>query len=107
MDKLLKQCLLGAKKCLVGMAKLMARAGQGLHYSLPKKKDKDENADFTEESLEDKEEDCPFEPLMLWKSQSSSGRQSKGTAILHVSKRYTKTKQYYLQDKASVSHFCF
>jgi hypothetical protein len=26
---------------------------------------------------------------------------------LHVSKRYTKTKQYYLQDKASVSHFCF
>ncbi len=37
MDKALKQsCLLGAKKCLVGMAKLMAQAGQGLHYSLPK-----------------------------------------------------------------------
>jgi hypothetical protein len=72
-DEALKQCSLGPKKRLDGMSKLMARAGRGLHFSLPKNKDKDENADSTEESSEDEEEDRPFEPLMLWKSPHQGG----------------------------------
>jgi hypothetical protein len=72
-DEALKHCSLGPKKRLDGMAKLMARAGRGLHFSLQKKKDTDENADSTGESSEDEEEDRPFEPLMLWKSPHQGG----------------------------------
>lgn len=76
-DLALKSSSLGQKRRFDGMAKLMARAGKGLLFKLPDKqsiRDGDHSGTSDESDSEnEKEEDRPFEPLMLWKSPHDGG----------------------------------
>ncbi len=64
-----------------GMSKLLARAGKGLTYKLPTSLRHKEGSTDEESGSEDddddgdneKEEDRPFEPLMLWQSPHNGG----------------------------------
>ncbi len=58
-----------------GMAKLMARAGKGLSYRLPQRMNvmDDYGSDSGSEEEEEKEDDRPFEPLMVWESPHNGG----------------------------------
>ena len=52
------------------MAKLLARAGRGLHFQLPSKskleaRDSDDEDDSDQEA-DAKEDEKPFEPLCVW-----------------------------------------
>ena len=81
-DVALQNSSLGQRKRLDGMTRLLARAGKGLHFKLAEtaKLDTGNDTDSTcgsEEEEEDKEEDRPFEPLMVWKSPHQGG-ESKG-----------------------------
>mmetsp|Transcript_9495 Transcript_9495/g.13456 ORF Transcript_9495/g.13456 Transcript_9495/m.13456 type:complete len:1151 (+) Transcript_9495:176-3628(+) len=73
----LKNCSLGQRKRMDGMAKLLARAGKGLSYTLPSRKMEDRLSGTDEESCseeeEEKEEEKPFEPLCVWKSPHNGG----------------------------------
>ena len=77
-DLALKTSSLGQKRRFDGMAKLLARAGKGLSYALPGGKREGEDGGTSDESNSDdddgeKEDDRPFEPLMLWKSPHQGG----------------------------------
>ena len=76
-DEALKRASLGPRRRFDGMAKLMARAGKGLHFASSKSSMDEQNKDGTDgsgESDEDEEEeDRPFEPLMVWKSPHQGG----------------------------------
>eukprot|EP00804_Cyclotella_cryptica_P015278 CCRYP_005385-RA/>CCRYP_005385-RA protein AED:0.10 eAED:0.10 QI:181/1/1/1/1/0.87/8/1266/827 len=73
-EEALARCSLGQKRRMDGMAKLMARAGKGLSYQSSANIKRDGGVDDSEsESDEEKEEDKPFEPLMVWKSPSEGG----------------------------------
>ena len=64
-----------------GMAKLMARAGKGLAYRSPNQaRDNDGTDSEGEESDEDdeKENERPFEPLMVWRSPHNEGGEQVG-----------------------------
>ena len=73
----LKSATLGQKRRLDGMAKLMARAGKGLTFQLPQKKNRDGDcsgtSDESDSEEEEKEPERPFEPLCLWKSPHDGG----------------------------------
>jgi hypothetical protein len=72
-DEALERSSLGQRRRMDGMAKLMARAGQGLHF-LPKRKKIDgDTASSSGESSDEGEEDRPFEPLQVWKSPHQGG----------------------------------
>lgn len=62
------------------MSKLLARAGKGLTYKLPDRGEEgrgegDDDDDDGSENCEgdEKEEDRPFEPLMVWQSPHNGG----------------------------------
>lgn len=71
----LKSASLGQRKRMDGMAKLMARAGKGLSYRLPQRMNvmDDYGSDSGSEEEEEKEDDRPFEPLMVWESPHNGG----------------------------------
>lgn len=79
-DVALKSSSLGMKRRFNGMQKIMDRAGKPLHFLLPKR-NQDHNGDTASSSGEssdddddeDKENDRPFEPLMVWKSPHQGG----------------------------------
>jgi hypothetical protein len=89
-DAALKQCTLGPRKRMNGMAKIMSRAGKGLSYKGPnggaadanEKNGNDESGSSGNEDDDEKEEDRPFEPLCLWISphQEASSSTSSTTA---------------------------
>ena len=58
-----------------GMSKLMARAGKGLSYKLPGDKNPNLDGDCSDEEgeEEEKEDEKPFEPLMVWQSPHNGG----------------------------------
>jgi SNF2 family DNA or RNA helicase len=70
-DEALKKSTLGPRRSF-GMNNLMARAGKGLDFKSPFRKDGDV-AENDEENEDEKESDRPFEPLMLWKSPHQGG----------------------------------
>jgi hypothetical protein len=72
-DASLKKCSLGVKRRFDGMAKLMARAGKGLTFQLPRQKKR--GGDGTDDSSGDEDEDDTpkweehkWEPLCVWSS---------------------------------------
>ena len=73
----LKTSTLGQKRRFDGMAKLLARAGKGLSYTLPcgvgKGGECSGTSDESDSDEGEKEEDRPFEPLLLWKSPYQGG----------------------------------
>ena len=74
----LKTSTLGQKRRFDGMAKLLARAGKGLSYTLPnggvgKGGECSGTSDESDSDEGGKEEDRPFEPLLLWKSPYQGG----------------------------------
>ena len=71
----LKVSSLGPKRRTDGMSKLLARAGKGLLYQLPKRKGLEECESDNEEDKEEEEEEeeKPFEPLCVWKSPYNGG----------------------------------
>lgn len=74
-DEALRRSSLGPKRRMDGMSKLMARAGRGLTYKLPRKSNldgSDEDSD-EEEARKEKENERPFEPLLLWTSPHEGG----------------------------------
>ena len=76
-DRALQQSSLGQRKRFDGMAKIMNRAGQGLHF-LPRSKENNANSDDDDSDSDDdkpkkKEPDRPFEPLMVWNSPHLGG----------------------------------
>ena len=78
-DRALQQSSLGQRKRFDGMAKIMNRAGQGLHF-LPRNNkenngdsDDDSDSDDDDENKKKKEPDRPFEPLMVWNSPHLGG----------------------------------
>jgi hypothetical protein len=75
-DELLKNSSLGARRSSGGMQRLLSRAGKGLHFLGKRRKSMGDGEDNTDESSdedENKEEDRPFEPLMLWNSPFQGG----------------------------------
>jgi hypothetical protein len=80
-DDHLLQSSLGPKRRLDGMAKLLARAGKGLHYKLPTATKKEDGS--TESESEDDDDDpkgpeAPYEPLCLWTSPHDGNAEAKG-----------------------------
>lgn len=73
-DELLKKASLGARRSMGGMQRLLSRAGKGLNY-LGKRPRKSEggNTDESTDDEDEKEEDRPFEPLMVWNSPFQGG----------------------------------
>jgi hypothetical protein len=71
----LQSSCLGQRRRLNGMAKLMARAGQGLSFQLPSStKQHDSNTDSeSDDEAKIKEPDVPYEPLILWTSPHQGG----------------------------------
>ncbi len=55
-----------------GMSKLMARAGRGLAYKAPKRGDTAGSDEESEDEVQ-KENERPFEPLLLWTSPHEGG----------------------------------
>lgn len=79
-DLALRRSSLGQKRRMDGMAKLLARAGRGLHFKPPEKpKDRDElGTDCSDDEEEEAEEERPVEPLLLWRSPHNEGVEAKG-----------------------------
>ena len=74
-DELLKTSSLGARRSTGGMQRLLSRAGKGLHF-VGKRRKRQGDGDNTDESSDEednKEEDRPFEPLMVWNSPFQGG----------------------------------
>ena len=73
-DELLRKSSLGARRSTGGMQRLLSRAGKGLHF-LGKRRIRDEggSTDESSDEEENKEEDRPFEPLMVWTSPFQGG----------------------------------
>jgi hypothetical protein len=74
----LRQCSLGPKRRMDGMSKLLARAGKGLGYRLPRDRrgqedDEDVDSDEETESESVAVQERPFEPLMVWQSPHNGG----------------------------------
>ena len=69
-DDALRRSSLGQRKRMNGMAKLMARAGKGLTFLASTNKnlmDADGDQDDDENNHDhDKQDDRPYEPLLLW-----------------------------------------
>jgi hypothetical protein len=68
-DNALRRSSLGQRKRMNGMAKLMARAGKGLSFSLRQTNTKlDGNGDDDDEDEDNvkPDSDIPYEPLLLW-----------------------------------------
>jgi len=73
-DWALKQSSLGQKRRFDGMAKLMARAGRGLHFKLPSNLSRGSDSDGdSDQEEEEKEDEKPFEPLCVWVSPAEGG----------------------------------
>jgi len=73
-DEALKRSSLGPKRRMNGMSKLMARAGRGLTYKLPRRGETGEaGSDEDSEDETQKENERPFEPLLLWTSPHEGG----------------------------------
>ena len=75
-DQALQQSSLGPRKRMDGMQKLMARAGRGLTFQLPKSHPSGETSD--ESDLDDdndnaKQDEQPYTPLRLWHSPHEGG----------------------------------
>ena len=64
---------LGQKRRFDGMAKLMARAGKGLAFKSTNIKVDRGSDESGSESEDEKEEERPFEPLLVWKSPADGG----------------------------------
>lgn len=71
-DEALKRSSLGPKRRMDGMSKLMARAGRGLSYKGPRRGESAGSGEDSEDEVE-KENDRPFEPLLLWTSPHEGG----------------------------------
>jgi hypothetical protein len=56
-----------------GMSKLMARSGRGLTYKLPRRGLSEGGSDDESEDEVEKENERPFEPLLLWTSPHEGG----------------------------------
>jgi hypothetical protein len=74
----LKKSSLGTKRRMDGMAKLMARAGRGLTFKLPKNSSTHSGTDSCtddsdDDNDEEKENEKPFEPLLVWSSPHQGG----------------------------------
>jgi hypothetical protein len=75
-DLALKQASLGPKRTMGGMARLLSRAGKGLHYTTGKSNTKSSEEGGTDESSDeegDGENDRPYDPLMVWNSPHQGG----------------------------------
>eukprot|EP00543_Licmophora_paradoxa_P009612 CAMPEP_0202478672 /NCGR_PEP_ID=MMETSP1360-20130828/94581_2 /ASSEMBLY_ACC=CAM_ASM_000848 /TAXON_ID=515479 /ORGANISM="Licmophora paradoxa, Strain CCMP2313" /LENGTH=180 /DNA_ID=CAMNT_0049105957 /DNA_START=173 /DNA_END=712 /DNA_ORIENTATION=- len=75
-EQALKISSLGSRKRMDGMSKLMARAGRGLSFKLPSKPSgdgTDSDSDTDNEKESKKEDERPFEPLMVWQSPHQGG----------------------------------
>lgn len=74
-DEALKRSSLGPKRRMDGMSKLMARAGRGLTYKLPRRGESGDGGsdDESDEERKEKENERPFEPLLLWTSPHEGG----------------------------------
>lgn len=101
-DLELKKSSLGQKRRMNGMARLLSRAGKGLHFKpLTQQKRSSssdtENSDSEEE--ETKEPDRPFEPLMLWKSPHNGG-EPKGLPLRSVKEK--RADEYGVESEVTV-----
>lgn len=73
-DELLKKSSLGARRSSGGMQRLLSRAGKGLNFLGKRRKSLgDGETDESSDEDENKEEDRPFEPLMVWNSPFQGG----------------------------------
>jgi hypothetical protein len=75
-DQALQQSSLGPRKRMDGMQKLMARAGRGLSFQLPKSHPSGETSDesdIDEDNDDAKLNERPFAPLRLWHSPHEGG----------------------------------
>jgi hypothetical protein len=82
----LKTSSLGQRRRMDGMAKLMARAGRGLSFKLPKQRNSEngtDDDDSEDEEDQQQEEGKPFEPLQLWASPHDGG-EPKGLSAQYV-----------------------
>lgn len=101
-DLELKKSSLGQKKRMNGMARLLARAGKGLHFK-PLSQQKQsassdtENSDSEEE--EEKKPDRPFEPLLVWKSPHNGG-EPKGLPLTPVKEK--RADEYGVETEVTV-----
>jgi hypothetical protein len=79
-DLALRRSSLGQRRRMDGMAKLLARAGRGLHFKAPEKpKNHDESGtDCSDDEEEEENEERPIEPLLLWRSPHNEGVEAKG-----------------------------
>jgi hypothetical protein len=103
-DVALKQCTLGPRKRLNGMAKIMSRAGKGLSYKAPgisaqKNSDDESGSDNDDDDDDEKEEDRPFEPLCLWISPYQEASLSTTTAAEDGVEGNTRTSSSNLINK--------
>ena len=74
----LRQSSLGQRKRMDGMNKLLARAGKGLSFKLPERESKtseegDDSDSGDSDGENEKEDERPFEPLIVWQSPHNGG----------------------------------
>jgi hypothetical protein len=73
-DAALQSASLGPKRRMNGMAKLLARAGRGLTFKLPRAADAGDTDGSSESEEEESAPERPSEPLLVWKSPHSVER---------------------------------
>jgi hypothetical protein len=71
-NEALKRASLGPRRSTGGLQRLLSRAGKGLHFVSARRSHDGSGTDSTDED-DDKEEDRPFEPLMVWQSPHQGG----------------------------------
>lgn len=78
-DIALQNSSLGQRRRMDGMARLLARAGKGLHFKLAEGarletgNETDDTYDSENDEEGNKEDERPFEPLMVWRSPHQGG----------------------------------
>jgi hypothetical protein len=71
-DEALRNSSLGPRRSLNGMQRLLARAGKGLDFSSKQLKSSGDGTDDSSDE-DDKKDERPFEPLMVWESPHQGG----------------------------------
>lgn len=96
----LRGSTLGQRRRMDGMARLLARAGKGLHYHSTKSSQNDNSdSDSDNDSDSAKEEDRPFEPLCVWVSPHQGGP-LKGIPSIRVTEM--RPDEYGIEQSVSV-----
>jgi hypothetical protein len=75
-DEALRRSSLGPRRSFGGLERIMSRAGKGLHFLSHRPSRSLQDGSGTEDSSgseDEKEEERPFEPLMLWQSPHQGG----------------------------------